>query len=63
MNVLSLFDGISCGQIALQRAGIKVNNYFAAEIDEKAILITQKNYLSTCQLSLPTFPVLTMSKL
>ena len=32
MNVLSLFDGMSCGQIALERAGIKVNNYFASEI-------------------------------
>ena len=33
MNVLSLFDGMSCGQIALERAGIKVNQYFASEID------------------------------
>ena len=42
MNVLSLFDGMSCGQIALNKLGIKVNNYFASEIDEKAIYITQK---------------------
>ena len=37
INVLSLFDGISCGQVALERAGIKVNNYFASEIDKHAI--------------------------
>ena len=42
INVLSLFDGMSCGQIALERAGIKVKNYFASEIDEYAIKITQK---------------------
>jgi len=35
MNVLSLFDGMSCGQIALERLGIKVNNYFASEIKEQ----------------------------
>jgi site-specific DNA-cytosine methylase len=34
INVLSLFDGISCGQIALERAGIKVETYFASEIDK-----------------------------
>ncbi len=34
MNVLSLFDGMSCGQIALDKLGIKVNNYFASEIDK-----------------------------
>lgn len=44
MNVLSLFDGISCGRIALERAGIKVDNYFAAEIDKYAIQISKKNY-------------------
>lgn len=47
MNVLSLFDGISCGQLALQRAGIKVNNYFASEIDKYAIQITKKNFPKT----------------
>ena len=36
LNALSLFDGMSCGQIALERAGIKVNNYFASEIDKYA---------------------------
>ena len=50
MNVLSLFDGISCGQVALQRMGIKVDNYFASEIDKYAIQITQKNYPNTIQL-------------
>ncbi len=50
MNILSLFDGMSCGQIALERAGIKVDNYFASEIDKYAISITQKNYPSTKQI-------------
>lgn len=50
MNVLSLFDGISCGHVALERAGIKVDNYFASEIDKYAIQITQKNYPETKQL-------------
>lgn len=50
MNVLSVFDGMSCGQIALERAGIKVDNYFASEIDKYAIQITQKNYPNTIQL-------------
>lgn len=44
INVLSLFDGISCGKIALERAGIKVNKYFASEIDKDAIAISMKNY-------------------
>lgn len=50
MNVLSCFDGMSCGQIALERAGFKVENYFASEIDKYAIQITQKNYPNTIQL-------------
>lgn len=50
MNVLSLFDGMSCGQIALERAGIKVDNYFASEIDKYAIKVTQYNYPKTIQL-------------
>lgn len=50
MNVLSLFDGMSCGRIALERAGIKVNHYFASEIDKYAIQVTQKNYPNTIQL-------------
>lgn len=50
MNVLSLFDGMSCGQIALERAGIEVENYFASEIDKYAIKVTQANYPNTKQL-------------
>ena len=50
INVLSLFDGISCGQVALNRAGIKVNNYFASEIDKHAIKVTQSNYPNTIQI-------------
>lgn len=44
MNVLSLFDGISCGMVALERAGIKVDKYYASEIEPNAIKISQKNY-------------------
>jgi DNA (cytosine-5)-methyltransferase 3A len=50
INVLSLFDGMSCGQIALNRAGIKYDNYFASEIDKHAIKVTQANYPDTIQL-------------
>jgi DNA (cytosine-5)-methyltransferase 3A len=50
MNVLSLFDGISCGQIALDRVGIKVDKYFASEIKNFAIDLTQKHYPNTIQL-------------
>jgi DNA (cytosine-5)-methyltransferase 3A len=50
MNVLSLFDGMSCGQIALNRAGITYNNYYASEIDKHAIKVTQANYPNTIQL-------------
>lgn len=50
MNVLSLFDGMSCGQIALNKAGIKYNKYFAAEIKNHAIKVTQHNYPKTIQL-------------
>ena len=50
MNVLSLFDGMSCGQLALDRAGITVDNYYASEIDKYAMQITQKNYPDTVQL-------------
>lgn len=50
MIVLSLFDGISCGQLALKRAGIPVEYYFASEIDRYAIQITQKNFPNTYQI-------------
>lgn len=47
MEVLSLFDGMSCGRIALERANIKVDNYYASEIDKYAIQISKKNYTDT----------------
>ena len=50
MNVLSLFDGMSCGQIALERAGIKVDNYFASEIEKAPIEVTMSHYPNTVQL-------------
>lgn len=50
MNVLSLFDGMSCGQIALKKLGIKVENYFASEIDKHAIAVTMHNFPNTIQL-------------
>ena len=50
MNVLSLFDGMSCGHIALDKLNIKVDNYYASEVDKHAITITQKNYPDTIQL-------------
>ena len=50
MNVLSLFDGISCGQVALERVGIKVDNYYASEIKKHAIKITQKHFPNTIQI-------------
>jgi site-specific DNA-cytosine methylase len=50
MNVLSLFDGISCGQVALNRAHISYENYYASEIDSHAIEVTQRNYPNTIQL-------------
>lgn len=50
MNILSVFDGMSCGRIALDRAGIKVDKYYASEIDKYSIRIAQKNYPDTIQL-------------
>lgn len=50
MNILSLFDGMSCGQLALDRAGIKYKNYFSSEIDKYAIKVAMKNYPNTIQL-------------
>lgn len=50
MNIVSFCDGISCGQVALERAGIKIDKYYACEIDKYAIQITQKNYPNTIQL-------------
>lgn len=50
MNVLSLFDGISCGQVALNRAEIPYENYYASEIDKRAIKVTQTHFPNTKQL-------------
>lgn len=50
MNVLSLFDGMSCGRIALERAGIDVGSFFASEIDPMAIKVAMKNYPDTIQI-------------
>lgn len=50
LTVLSLFDGMSCGAIALREAGITVKQYFASEIDRQAIRQTQHNFPDTIQL-------------
>ena len=50
MNVLSLFDGMSCGRIALERAGHSVGSYFASEIDQNAIKVAMANYPDTIQI-------------
>ena len=44
MRILSLFDGIACGRVALERAGIKVDKYYASEIDKYAIQVATSNY-------------------
>ena len=49
-NVLGCFDGISCGQVALQRMGVSYENYYASEIDKYAITVTQNHYPNTIQL-------------
>jgi DNA (cytosine-5)-methyltransferase 3A len=50
MKILSLFDGLSCGQIALNKAGVHYDEYFSSEIDKNAIKVTQHNYPNTKQL-------------
>jgi DNA-cytosine methyltransferase len=50
LNVLSLFDGMSCGRIALDRLNLPVNTYYASEIDKYAIEIAKKNYPDTIHL-------------
>jgi site-specific DNA-cytosine methylase len=50
MNILSLFDGMSCGRIAADRAGINIDTYYASEIDKYAIKVSQANYPDTVQL-------------
>ena len=50
MNVLSLFDGMSCGQLALQKVGANVTNYYASEIDKYAIQVAKENFPNTIHL-------------
>ena len=50
MNVISLFDGISCARVALDKSKIKVKNYYACEIEKNAIEISKKNYSDIIQL-------------
>ena len=50
MNVLSLFDGMSCGRIALEKAGIKIDKYYACEIDKFAVNVSKANYPDIFQL-------------
>lgn len=50
MNVLSLFEGMSCGRIALERAGIKADNYFASEIDKHAMQLSRANWNDITQI-------------
>lgn len=50
MNVLSLFDGMSCGQIALNKLGFEIDNYYASEIDKHAMKVTMDNFPNTIQL-------------
>lgn len=49
-NVLSFFDGMSCGQLALQKSGIEVTNYFACEIDKYASKVAKHNFPNTIEL-------------
>ena len=44
MNVLSLFDGISCGMVALEREGFNIHNYYASEVCDYSIAISKKNH-------------------
>jgi site-specific DNA-cytosine methylase len=45
INVLSMFDGMACGRLAMERAGIPVKNYYASEVDKYAIQVATKNWL------------------
>ena len=49
MNILSLFDGMSCGQLAINKLNIPINNYHASEIEEESIQVTQSNFPNTIQ--------------
>lgn len=50
VKVVSLFDGISCGRVALERAGIPVDTYYASEIEASSIAVSKKNYPDIIQL-------------
>ena len=50
LKILSLFDGVSCGQLALNHAGIHFDQYYASEINKHAIKVTQTNFPNTIQL-------------
>jgi DNA-cytosine methyltransferase len=50
MNILSLFDGISCARVAIEKVGIPITKYYASEIDKNAIAVAMKNYPNTIQL-------------
>lgn len=50
MNILSLCDGMSCGQIALKELGVTIDNYYASEIDKNAIKVTMDNFPETKQI-------------
>lgn len=50
INIVGLFDGMSCGQLALQRLGIMNYRYFAVEVDKYAIQVTQRGFPDTTQL-------------
>lgn len=50
MIVLSLFDGIACGRVALERSGIKVDKYYASEIEKNSIRVAKENYPDIIQL-------------
>jgi DNA-cytosine methyltransferase len=63
MKVLSCFDGMSCGQIAFERAGIPIEKYYASEIDKYAIAVTMANYPDTVQLgSITEWPTWNIEK-
>ena len=51
MNVLSLFDGIGCGAVALERAGHKIEKYYASEIEPLAIKVVKYHYLNSVQIT------------
>jgi site-specific DNA-cytosine methylase len=50
MNIVSLFDGMSCARIALDRANIKVSNYYASEVDKHSIAVSKNNYSDIIQI-------------